>query len=152
ALVAAYGVAHFLLRVTLSPILTIDDSREAVLAQSLEWGYISRQPPLYNWLVWAAFRLLGPGVAGLPLVKDAVLGTAYLFVYLSARRVLRQPPLAALAALSLWLIVPINWVVHEALTHSLTALAAGAAMFYVFLRLEATGSTGTYVALGLTLG
>jgi 4-amino-4-deoxy-L-arabinose transferase-like glycosyltransferase len=152
SLLAAYGLAHFLLRVGLSPILTIDDSREAVLAQTLEWGYLSRQPPLYNWLVWAAFQLFGPGVAGLTVVKYAVLGAVYLFVYLSARRILSQPPLAALAALSLWLIVPINWVVHEALTHSLTALAAAAAMFYVLLRLEATGSTWAYLGLGLTLG
>jgi 4-amino-4-deoxy-L-arabinose transferase-like glycosyltransferase len=151
-IVAAYGLAHLLLRVGLSPIVTIDDSREAVLAQTLEWGYLSRQPPLYNWLVWIAYQLFGQGVAGLTVVKYAVLGAAYLFVYLSARRILRQPPLAALAALSLWLIVPINWVVHEALTHSLSALAAAAAMYYVLLRLEATGSVWAYLGLGLTLG
>ena len=75
-----------LLRLALSSALTADDAREAVLAQSLQWGYQARQPPLYNWLVWGAFRLIGPGLLALTLLKYAVLVLAFWLVYLTARR------------------------------------------------------------------
>jgi lipopolysaccharide core galacturonosyltransferase RgtB len=151
ALLAAYAVVHVALRVWLSPTLTIDDSREAMLAQTLAWGYQARQPPLYNWLVWAAFRSVGAGVLGLTLVKYAVLAVAYAFVYASGRRILGEGRLPALAALSLLLMVPITWVVHEALTHSVAVLAAAAAAFYTLLRVEASGSRSAYVAFGAAL-
>ncbi|HEY6416684.1 MAG TPA: glycosyltransferase family 39 protein, partial [Acidimicrobiales bacterium] len=150
-LVAAYGLLHLALRLALSTTLTIDDSREAVLAQTLEWGYQPRQPPLYNWLVWAAFQVAGPGVFALTLVKYVVLGAAYAFVYASGRRFLADGRLPALAAFSLLLMVPIGWVVHESLTHSVTVLAAAAATFYALLRLEASGSRGAYAAFGLAI-
>src|SRR5262245_7305827 len=150
-LVAAYGLVHLALRLALSTTLTIDDSREAVLAQTLDWGYQPRQPPLYNWLVWAVFQVLGPGVLGLTLVKYVVLGGAFAFVYASGRRMLADGRLPALAAFSLLLMVPIGWVVHESLTHSITVLAAAAATFYALLRLETSGSRGAYVAFGLAV-
>ena len=53
ALLLAWAGFHVLLRLALSSTLTADDAREAVLAQSLQWGYQARQPPLYNWLAWA---------------------------------------------------------------------------------------------------
>ena len=76
ALLLAWAAVHVLLRLGLSSSLTADDAREAVLAQSLVWGYQDRQPPLYNWLVWGAFRLLGPGLLALTLLKYAVLALA----------------------------------------------------------------------------
>lgn len=152
ALLAAYGLVHVGLRLLVSSVLTIDDSRETVFGQTLEWGYLPRQPPLYNWLVWGTFRVFGVGPAGLAVVKYGLLSLAYLFVYLSARRVLPDVRLAALAAWSLLLMIPIGWVVHADLTHSVAVLAASAATFYALIRLAASGSLGIYAALGLALG
>ena len=125
-----------LLRLALSSALTADDAREAVLAQSLQWGYQARQPPLYNWLAWGAFRLLGPGLLALTLLKYAVLVLAFWLVYLTGRRILTDPRLATLGAFSFLLIVPISWTIHEALTHSVTVLAACAGTVYALVRLE----------------
>jgi 4-amino-4-deoxy-L-arabinose transferase-like glycosyltransferase len=152
AALAAYAVLHAALRIGVSPAVTIDDARETVFGQSLAWGYQPRQPPLYNWLVWAGFQILGVGVPALAVVKYTVLGLAYLFVYLAGRRVVADPRLAALGALGLWLVVPVSWILHEALTHSVSVLAACAATFYVLLRLEASGRPGAYLALGAALG
>src|SRR5439155_10865985 len=44
ALLLAYLVVHLLLRVLVSRVLTIDDAREAVLGQTLAWGYQAPQP------------------------------------------------------------------------------------------------------------
>src|SRR5262245_62301075 len=81
AILLAWGAVHLALRVALSGVLTIDDSRELMFAQTLEWGYQPRQPPLYNWLVWIAVRLLGPTVLAVTLVKYVALGLAGWFVY-----------------------------------------------------------------------
>lgn len=149
---AGFAVGHILLRLAVSPVLTIDDSREAVFGQTLEWGYLPRQPPLYNWLVWGAFRLFGVGLLGLTVVKYALLVLAYAFLYLSGRRILPDARLAVLGAASLLLMIPIGWVVHADLTHSVAVLAAAAATFHALVRLAASGSPGAYLVLGLALG
>jgi 4-amino-4-deoxy-L-arabinose transferase-like glycosyltransferase len=152
ALLLAWAGFHILLRLVLSSALTADDAREAVLAQSLQWGYQARQPPLHNWLVWGAFRLLGPGLLALTLVKYAALGLAFWLVYLTGRRLLVDPRLAALGAFSFLLIVPISWTIHEALTHSVTVLAACAGTAYALVRLGDAPSPRVYAALGLAVG
>jgi 4-amino-4-deoxy-L-arabinose transferase-like glycosyltransferase len=141
-----------LLRLSLSSALTADDAREAVLAQSLEWGYQARQPPLYNWLTWGAFRLLGPGLVPLTLLKYAVLVLAFWLVYLVGRRILTDPRLATIGAFSFLLIVPISWTIHEALTHSITVLAACAGTVYALVRLGEASSPRAYAGLGLAVG
>jgi 4-amino-4-deoxy-L-arabinose transferase-like glycosyltransferase len=151
-LLLAYLVAHLVLRVTLSPVVTIDDAREAVLGQTLAWGYQARQPPLYNWLVRGAFRLLGVSVASLTFAKYVVLGAAYGFLYASARRLLPTPRLALLATASLLLVIPVSWTFHEALTHSVAVLAACAATFYLVLLLRDSGRPRLYFALGVVVG
>jgi len=152
AVLLAYLVLHVLVRLVVSDSLTADDAREALYGQTLAWGYQAPQPPLYNWVVWAAFQVLGVSVLALTVVKYAFLGAAYAFVYASARRLVPEGRLAALATFSLWLVAPINWTLHEALTHSVAGLAACAATFYALLRLEDRESLGAYAALGLALG
>ncbi len=152
ALLLAWAGFHVLLRLALSSTLTADDAREAVLAQSLQWGYQARQPPLYNWLAWGAFRLIGPGLLALTLVKYAVLVLAFWLVYLTGRRILTDPRLATLGAFSFLLIVPLSWTLHEALTHSVTVLAACAGTVYALVRLGDAPRPRLYAALGLAVG
>jgi 4-amino-4-deoxy-L-arabinose transferase-like glycosyltransferase len=152
ALLLGWVLLHVALRLWISPVLTIDDAREAVLGQTLEWGYQRQQPPLYNWLVWAAFRMLGVSVLALTVVKYAVLGVAIACVHRSARRLVGEGWLALLATAALVLVVPLSWTVHEALTHSVAALAACAATFDALLRLETSRRLGAYAVLGLAVG
>jgi 4-amino-4-deoxy-L-arabinose transferase-like glycosyltransferase len=152
ALLVVWAGFHVLLRLALSSSLTADDAREAVLAQSLQWGYQARQPPLYNWLALGAFRLLGPGLLALTLLKYAILVLAFWLVYLTARRILADGRLATVGAFSFLLLVPISWTMHESLTHSVTVLAACAGTAYALVRLEQAPSAGAYAALGLAVG
>jgi hypothetical protein len=150
-LLAAYAIGHAALRVWISPIVNIDDAREAVLSQTLAWGYQPRQPPLYTWLVWGIGQLAGVSVASLTGLKYAVLAVGYAFVYLTARRILTDRRLAPLAAFSLLLLLPIGWFVHEDLTQSVAVLAAAAMTVHALVRLEATPSAGRYAWLGAVL-
>ena len=151
-LLAAYVSVHAVLRLWISPALNIDDAREAVFSQTLAWGYQSRQPPLYTWLVWGAVRLGGASVASLTLLKYAVLAVAYVFTWATARRILSEPALAPLAAFSLLLLLPIGWFVHDDLTQSVAVLAAAAGTIHALIRLDAAPSLGRYAWLGLGLG
>jgi 4-amino-4-deoxy-L-arabinose transferase-like glycosyltransferase len=151
-LVAAYVSVHALLRLWISPALNIDDAREAVFSQTLAWGYQSRQPPLYTWLVWGAVRLGGASVSSLTLLKYAVLAVAYAFTWATARRVLVEPALAPLATFSLLLLLPIGWFVHDDLTQSVAVLAAAAGTVHALISLEAAPALRRYVWLGLALG
>ena len=150
-LLALYGIVHASLRVWISPILNIDDARETVFSQTLAWGYQPRQPPLYTWLVWAAVRAAGVRVASLTVLKYAVLAVAYVFAYLTARRVLEDPRLAPVAAFSLLLLLPVGWFVHDDLTQSVAVLATAAATVYVLLCVEAAPTSGRYAWLGVAI-
>lgn len=135
----------------ISPVLNIDDAREALFSQTLAWGYQPRQPPLYTWLAWGAVRLGGISVLTLTVLKYLVLAVAYGFAYLTARHVLDDPRLAPLSAFSLLLLLPIGWFVHDDLTQSVAVLAASAATVYALIRLEARPTAGGYAWLGLAL-
>jgi 4-amino-4-deoxy-L-arabinose transferase-like glycosyltransferase len=150
-LLAAYTITHTALRAWISPILNIDDAREAVFSQTLAWGYQPRQPPLYTWLVWAIVRLGGVSVLGLTALKYAVLAVAYVFAYLTARRILREPRLAPLAAFSLLLLLPVGWFVHDDLTQSVAVLATAAATVYLLILVGAAPTSGRYVWLGVVI-
>jgi hypothetical protein len=152
ALLVAWALLHLIVRLALSTALTADDAREAVLAQRWAWGYQARQPPLYNWLVWGAFLLLGPGLWPLTLLKYALLTLGFWLVYLAARRVLADPHHATLATFSFLLMMPISWTVHEALTHSITVIVACAGTAWALLRLLDGGRVAAFAILGLAVG
>jgi hypothetical protein len=147
-LILLWAGLHTLLRLSLSSTLTADDAREAVLAQSLRWGYQARQPPLYNWLVWGAFRLIGPGLLALTLLKYLLLVLAFWLVYLTARTIVDDPRLATLGTFALILLLPIGWTVHEALTHSVLVLAACAGTVCALVRVAGAPSPLAYADSG----
>jgi 4-amino-4-deoxy-L-arabinose transferase-like glycosyltransferase len=151
-LILAWAGVHTFLRLSLSTALTADDAREAVLAQSLRWGYQARQPPLYNWLAWVAFRLIGPGLVALTLLKYLLLVLAFWLVYVTARRIVGDPRLATLGTFALLLLLPIGWTVHEALTHSVVVLATCAGTVYALVRIADEPSPLAYAGLGLAVG
>src|SRR5262249_48844645 len=125
--------------------------RRAVSTQPLAWGYHPRRPPLSPWLAWAAVRLGGMTVLSLTVLKYAVLAVAYVFAYLTARRVLGEPRLAPLAAFSLLLLLPVGWFVHDDLTQSVAVLATAAATVYVVMLVEAAPTSGRYAWLGVAI-
>ena len=40
------------IRLSISHNLPVDDIKSNVYTQTLELGYIAKQPPLYEWLLW----------------------------------------------------------------------------------------------------
>jgi 4-amino-4-deoxy-L-arabinose transferase-like glycosyltransferase len=147
ALLGAYLVAHLVLRLLVSTSLQWDEAEQAVLSQSLAWGY-SEQPPLYTWLTWGLFRLFGPGVLGLAVLKTLAFAGLFGSTYRTAVRLLRDARLARYAAFSLILIPYFAWEATRDGTHTVLLAAAVAATVGAALRVIADGRARDYAALG----
>ena len=124
------------------------DADQLVLSQAFQLGYDARNPPLFTWLVIAAGGALGPGLGAVLAVKSLTMLVLYGFLYLAARRALRDPALAVLAALAPFAMYEVGlWL---AIKYSNTAALAALCMasVYVLLRLGESGRTFWYVSLG----
>jgi 4-amino-4-deoxy-L-arabinose transferase-like glycosyltransferase len=148
---ALYFIAAGVIRVLVSDALELDEAEQVLLAQWWQWGY-SAQPPLYTWLYTALESVLGPGVVALSLIRETLLFLAYLFVYLSGLRVLRDPRLAIAATLALMLIPQIVWENQREHTHSLLALCLAAAILFVVIELMRRPGWIGYLLLGFLGG
>ena len=128
------------------------DADQLVLSQAFQFGYDNRNPPLFTWLVIAAGNVLGPGLGAVLAVKSLTMLALYGFLYLAARRALRDPALAVLAALAPFAMYEVGlWL---AIKYSNTAALAAlcAASVYVWLRLGESGRTFWYLCFGIVAG
>lgn len=146
-----YFTLQVIIRVTGSPVLDLDEAEMLVVTQWWLAGY-SGQPPLYAWVQKFAFQVLGVNLLALSVVKNALLFLTYVFVYLSARRLIPDPRLAVLATLSLLLIPQVAWESQRDLTHSVMVTTVTAASVYVLLRWLERPTLVHYLLLGLLLG
>ncbi len=152
ALIAAYLIGHFVLRLLLSPTLGMDDAEQTLFAQHWAFGYRFRQPPLFTWILLPVTALVGPGVLATSLVRYLLLGITFIFIYCTARQCLSDQRMAGLAVLSLTLIYVFGYYAHHDLTHT-TALSATIALaLYLAVRLARNPSWMAYFLLGLVFG
>lgn len=135
ALLLLYFGLHTVLRVASSTTAELDEAEQLVLTQDLRWGY-GPQAPLYTWLQYAVFAVVGPSVLGLSLLKNALLLAAYVFTYASAWRIARNPWAGAAAAASLLFIPQMAWESQRDLTHTVLATTLAAGTLCAFLRVS----------------
>jgi len=146
-----YFAAHILLRTVVSSSLESDEAEQVLFTQWLQGSYLSK-PPLYTWLQIFFFEIFGTNVFALSLLKNSLLFSTYVFVFASARLLLKDTRLALLAALSLLLIPQISWESQRDLTHSILVTSLSAMSFYVVLRLLESQTRRHYLWLGISIG
>jgi 4-amino-4-deoxy-L-arabinose transferase-like glycosyltransferase len=151
AVLAIYLAAHVLLRLWETPNIGKNEVQEAVAAQAWAWGYQPRNPPLHTWLLMASYAAFGVSLLAHVVLKYVLLGAAYAFAFLCARRVLSSTTLAAFAALSLTLLAPLAWTVHTASTHTLLMSVLILATLWAAMRLTARRQLIDYAVFGLTI-
>jgi hypothetical protein len=149
---AAYLALHVLLRLWETPNIGKNDVQEALAAQGWAWGYHPRNPPLHTWLLMASYSVFGVGLLAHVVLKYVLLGSAYLFAYLSGRRLLSTNALALAGALSLTLLTPFAWTVHTALTHTLLLAVLILATLWAAIRLVAHRRWLDYLVFGAVIG
>ncbi|TNC67578.1 ArnT family glycosyltransferase [Rubellimicrobium roseum] len=148
--VLGYFVVQMLLRMRFGRALELDEAEALVHARELRWGY-GAQPPLYFWLQWGMFRLLGETVLALAALKALLLTGVLIGVHVLLRR--EWPPVTAgVGALSLSLLPQVMWESQRALTHSVLALLMAVVMAACALRALERGGMGSYRLLGLAVG
>lgn len=147
-----YGLVHTLLRVWASSTLGTDDDAENVWVQTLEFGYILAQPPLYEWLLYGFQQIFGPTIQSILALKYTVLTGTSVFLFLTARYALCDPRLAALCVLSYSLLIQIGWNLFEGVTHTNVLMCACAATAWLFVRALRTRAILDYAFLGLAVG
>lgn len=152
ALLALYCGIHFILRLSASNTIGVDDAIEGVFTQSLAPGYDPRQPPLYTWLLWLVQRVTGPSLVSFLILKYGLLSATFLLYYRIAQRLFGDTRYASLTAWSLLLLYQIGWNLHEGVTQTQVLMLACTATLYTYLRAADRGTSGAYVLLGLAIG
>jgi len=148
----AYGLVYASMRLAISHNLPQDDVTANILAQTLEPGYVVRQPPLHEWLLWSLQRLTGPTLLSFLILKYGLLTATFVFLYFVAKRLFADPRWVAVAALSPLLLYQIGWNLHEGVTHTMPLICAVAASMWSFMRLAERGTTADYILFGLVAG
>ncbi|NRB35928.1 MAG: glycosyltransferase family 39 protein [Rhodobacteraceae bacterium] len=151
-LFAAYFAVTGLMRLWSGHALEIDQAEMLRYAQALQWGY-GPQPPLYAWMQWGVFQIVGPGVPGLFLLKQFLLWLTpvLMLVLLSRAFPVRE---AGIAALSLVLLVSISFDSQRTLTHAVLVLdvtLAFALVAWLVLR-EDEAHPSDWLGLGVLMG
>ncbi|HEX3673600.1 MAG TPA: glycosyltransferase family 39 protein [Rhizomicrobium sp.] len=152
SLLILYCLAHFLVRMLLSPNFTLDESEQILFGQSLEWGYRFRHPPLITWLSWSVLSTTGQSRAAFFLLKYALMFAGLLAYFQAARIVIRDTKLAAFATFGLLTTIVIGYLPHIDLMHTVLLTTMLAAYLWVDARVLTRGRWGDYVLLGAITG
>ncbi|MGH6923856.1 MAG: glycosyltransferase family 39 protein [Propylenella sp.] len=147
-----YLALHFVVRMAMWDTLGVDDAEQALFSQELAWSYRDQAPPLFNWLLIGVGKAVGVNIVAISLIRYALLAITYVFAYLSARRLIAEPRLQALAVYSFAAIYVFAYYSHHDLTHTTAMTAVLAVAWYVFLRLAESPRLGWYLALGALFG
>lgn len=152
SIVALWGLTHILLRALMSPVLGTDDMYENVLVQTLKPGYILRQPPLYEWLLWTVQQVTGPTIWSFLFLKYFLISVSALFLFLVARRAISDVRIAALCVFSYSLFYQFGWNLHEGVTHTVVLVTACSATAWTLIRALENRRAVDYALFGLAVG
>jgi 4-amino-4-deoxy-L-arabinose transferase-like glycosyltransferase len=150
-LLAAYFTLQFGVRLATSHSLDLDEAEQAFRSQWLAAGY-GPQPPFYNWLQYTVFQFAGVSLAALSVVKNLLLFTSYLLYGLTARLILRDKALAAIATLGLLTIPQMAFEMQRDLTHTVAVFFSATVFFYGFVRSLKQPSLSSYLIAGIGIG
>jgi len=150
-LLAAYFALQIGVRLATSHSLDLDEAEQAFRSQWLAAGY-GPQPPFYNWLQYAVFQFAGVSLAALSVVKNLLLFISYLLYGLTARLVLRDKALVAIATLGLLTIPQMVFEMQRDLTHTVAVFFSASIFFYGFIRSLKQPSLASYLIAGIGIG
>jgi 4-amino-4-deoxy-L-arabinose transferase-like glycosyltransferase len=150
--IVAYCLVHFIVRLAMWHTLGIDDAEQALFAQDFSWSYRVQAPPLFTWILIVLGKVLGINIVAISIIRYVLLGIIFVFAYSTARRLIRDSRLSALAVYSFAAIYMFAFYSHHDLTHTTIMTAMLAVSWYVFVRLVEKPSLGWYLVLGASFG
>ena len=160
-IIVGYCFIHYILRLSGSPLFTVDEAEQVLMSQHLDWGYRFRHPPLITWLYALADSA---GLGARPVffaIKYIIMALGYLAFYRGAyvlfdslaspEKVARARILAALSTLAWGLIYFPAWGHHEDLMHTVLLFTLLCASFDAFVLVVLRGSWPAWLYFGATI-
>ncbi len=147
-IVAIWALVHGIISVAMEGAINVDDSIESYLVQSFEVSYVPRNPPVFDWLLYAIQRITGPGPLSFAILRYSLFFICAMLVYRVARRAITDPRLQALAVFSLSALWVVGYHSHRILTHSNVMIVAIAGFLLTLMAL-ARGPKSPWLYAGL---
>lgn len=147
--VALWAVLHAIIAAVFESAINVDDAVESYLVQSLQLSYVGRNPPLFDWLLFALQKITGPGPLSFALLRYVLLFATAMLVYQVARQAIREPRLQALAVYSLSTLWVVGYHSHRILTHSNVMILAIVGTVLTVNALADEKRTALYAWLGV---
>ncbi len=127
-IIGLWCLAHFITRLLLSPVLSLDEAEQMLFAQDLSLGYRFRHPPLITWAMHFWQSVFGTSGAALFAFKYAVMFGGFVALHQAGRVILKDDVLAALATFAFSLTYTVGYYPHLDLMHTvllMSLLSAG---------------------------
>jgi 4-amino-4-deoxy-L-arabinose transferase-like glycosyltransferase len=118
-LITIYVLINFILRLVFSNTLQLDDAEQIRHAQELLLGYPVPQPPMYSWLSWGSFQLLGSGLFALTLIKYILITLTFWLTWLVSGQLFQHLQTRYIATFSYLLMPSFAWHMQQAFTHTI---------------------------------
>jgi len=147
-----YLLAHLLVRLLLSQTLQVDDAEQIRLSQELLLGYPIPQPPMYSWLSWGMFQILGTSLFALTLLKYTLIAATFWLTWLVSGQLFQNLQTRYFATVSYLLMPSFAWHMHQGFTHTILLGFGIIVSLHALLSLKNNPNTKNYLYLGLTLG
>ena len=150
-IILVYLVIHAALRLLLSDTLQVDDREQILIAQNLELGYKMPQPPLYSWLSWFFFKIFGPNLFALTLLKYTLIYITFYFIWKIGDLILNDENLKKILLFSYLLMPSFFWHMHQGFTHTiLLGFGIVSSLYYLF-KLERKICIKNFLLFGLSI-
>ncbi len=150
-LVFGYCLIHWLIRLAISPVYTVEEADQLLLSQSFQIGYEARQPPMIAWLN-AIGALAGPSHLAVYGIKYLLMFAGLVVYYLAARNVLNRPGVSACALAAWALTFQVGWNMHEDGLGAVALMTVLSLTLHAVTRILAWRRGRDWVYLGVAIG
>lgn len=147
-IIALWCLAHFITRLLLSPVLSLDEAEQMLFAQELSLGYRFRHPPLITWLMHLWQGVFGLSGAALFAFKYVVMFLGFAALYQAGRVILKDEVLAALATFAFSLTYTVGYYPHVDLMHTVLLMSLLSAGLWNAAMLAERGAPKDYLWFG----
>jgi len=147
-----YLLIHLITRLSLSHTLQVDDAEQIRLSQELLLGYPIPQPPMYSWLSWIMFQVIGTGLLALTLLKYTIISLTFWVTWLASGQLFQHLQTRYIATFSYLLMPSFAWHMHQGFTHTILLSFGIILSLHALLSVKNNPSVKNYLYLGLAFG
>ena len=151
AIIFIYFCIHFFLRIIVSDTIQVDDIEQILYGGNLELGYPIPQPPMYTWLIWTMFKILGVNIFALSLLKYSLLFFTFIFIWKVCNLISIKNQTKKLIFFSYLLMPSFFWHAHQGFTHTILLGLGIVLTFYYLIKLTKTQKNRDYFLFGFSI-